>query len=46
MKYLDIKYTLSVGQILSAEFKTLIYVPAYGHVMLFTVTIFLFIYKQ
>jgi hypothetical protein len=32
MKYLDIKYILSVGQILSAEFKTLIYVPAYGHV--------------
>ena len=32
MKYLDIKYTLSVGQILSAEFKTLIYVLAHGHV--------------
>jgi hypothetical protein len=32
MKYLDSKYTLSVGQILSAKFKTLISVLAYGHV--------------
>ena len=32
MKYLDIKYTLSVGQILSAKFKTVITVQAYGHV--------------
>jgi len=32
MKYLDNNYTLSVGQILSAKFKTVISVQAHGHV--------------
>jgi hypothetical protein len=32
MKCLDIKYTLSVGQILSAKFKTVMSVQAHGYV--------------
>ena len=46
MKDLNIKHTLSVGQIWKAKFKTVISVLAHGMSLLFTVTIFLFICKQ